>query len=575
MKIYSADPVNSCRLRMRLCYAILNSYQRQEIVMMRKSRFICLFASILACCLLFACGGAADPSPSHGTIETPAVSEQPGNTPETENEVIALPTNAPETEKPVESIALFGQTVSSDAESIELSEPVEDVSPLFTALADFPQCRSVEVTRNYDPENGRGLAAFEKDWNDLTSRYPNIAFTGHLLINGTPAETLKTYTVPSTVAAQEELFEILRCCPALQTVDLSETAAARDVVLGAAKDAPNVRFLWTDEVFGASDTGTDSLSFAGEQDAEALISYLDCFPNLTEVDVFEAGLSEEQVKALCERYPKIAFRRSILLNGKPTDSFAKTLDFSNAKIASYDAFSDALAGFPKLTRLEMHECNLSDEQLAGIRDRYPNIKVVWTVRVKGRHVRTDAIAFSSKQLKTNTNRITSENAKALRYCTDLIALDLGHNDLTDIEWIRPLKNLQVLILADNRKLKDISPLAELKNLKYIELFLTNVSDISPLAEHTALLDVNLCFSKITDISPLLSCKKLERIWLGGKTAADIGKEGIDALTNAFPNVQYDFSSMSTSTGAGWREHPRYDAYILMFKTNEPVDPFLP
>ena len=89
-------------------------------------------------------------------------------------------------------------------------------------------------------------------------------------------------------------------------------------------------------------------------------------------------------------------------------------------------------------------------------------------------------------------------------------------------------------------------------MQFIELFLTNVSDISPLADHGELLDINLCWSKVKNVSALLSCKKLERIWFGVKTANDIGKEGISALKDAFPNAQFDLESASTSTGAAGR-----------------------
>ena len=44
----------------------------------------------------------------------------------------------------------------------------------------------------------------------------------------------------------------------------------------------------------------------------------------------------------------------------------------------------------------------------------------------------------------------------LQYCTDLIALDLGHNGIDDLSWLEPLQNLQLLILSDNR-MKDITP----------------------------------------------------------------------------------------------------------------------
>ena len=535
---------------------------------MRILRAACLTFSILLAVALFACGEPAEHPAEAIETDPPAVSAAP------DGETVSTQTEAPGSPEPIRTVEAYGQTIPVDLESLTIETPVGDLAPLYDLLPNLPACREVSLTLDCDPDR-IGLAVFEQKWLGLKNDVPDVAFSGRLLVNGAPAETLETYAAPPVADVAAEIDAALRLCPALTALDLSETAVSAETVAAAAQKAPSVRFLWTDAAYGASASDAQTLAFSGEQDPETLSAYLACFPLLSEVDLRETTLTEEQAAVLCGRYPETAFRRMVLLNKIPTDNFSETLDFSDAKIADYQAFSDALAAFPKLTRLEMHECSLSNEQLAAIRDRYPNVKVVWTVRVRGWRIRTDAVAFSSRQMWDNNNRVTSKNADALRYCTDLIALDLGHNNLTDIEWIRPLKNLQVLILADNRKLKDISPLKDLKNLKYVELFLTSVSDVSPLADHGELLDVNLCWSKVTDVSPLLTCKKLERIWFGSKTAKDIGTAGINALKEAFPNAQFDLTSTSTSTGAGWREHPRYDAYIEMFKTNKPVDPFVP
>ena len=173
-----------------------------------------------------------------------------------------------------------------------------------------------------------------------------------------------------------------------------------------------------------------------------------------------------------------------------------------------------------------------------------------------------------------TNRMKTKDVEVLRYCTDLIALDLGHNAISDIEWIKALPNLQVLILANNWDLVDLTPIGSLTKLKYLELFMCHCSDISPLANLPELLDVNLIITRVKDVTPLLQCKKLERIWLGCLVTERVGEEGIRQLTDAFPNAEFDLVS-SGSTKLGWREHPRYFAMRKMFEENIAVAPFLP
>lgn len=531
---------------------------------MRTPRIKRWIVCALLLCALTACAGR-DEAPVEAPVPTAAMkTPEPADLPASPE-----PVGPAETSAPVETVSLYGQVFPANAASIAIDGPVDDLAPLFEALGRFPKLREAALNRAVDPN--RGLAASEAEWDALTEAYPGIAFTGGLLIGGEPVDTLSAYAVPASADAGAEIAAALRLCPALETLDVRAADVSRGTV---AETAKRVRVLFTDAAYGASDSAAETLSFAGAQDPDVLTAYLCCFPKLKEIDLTETALSEEQGNALCDRFPALAVRRAVTLNGERIDSFSETLDFCGAKIASYEAFSDALRYFPKLERLIMHDCSLTNEQLKAIKDRYPEKGVVWTVHLGRWSVETDAVAFSTKQGDGNDHRLRSDKAQALRYCTDLIALDLGHNDLTDIEWIKELKNLQVLILADNRNLRDISAIGELKKLKYLELFLTSVGDISPLQNLSELLDVNLIYTPVKDITPLLSCKKLERIWLGEQVAARIGKEGAARLTDAFPNAQFDLISVG-STKLGWREHPRYFAFVRMFDENVPVDPFLP
>jgi hypothetical protein len=104
--------------------------------------------------------------------------------------------------------------------------------------------------------------------------------------------------------------------------------------------------------------------------------------------------------------------------------------------------------------------------------------------------------------------------------------------------------------------------------------MTSVEDITPLSNLPDLLDANLCFTKITDVTPLKRCTKLERIWFGRQVAGQIGEAGIADLQSALPNAVID-TDVRSSTYNGWRDHPRYSAYIRMFRYNITVEPFVP
>lgn len=462
-----------------------------------------------------------------------------------------------------EPVMLFGEAIPKSAECIEIRMPVDSLAPIEEAIAKLPQLREAvfcfPADWTDDPEGFLAYLAFR-------GAHPGLTFTEQYPEGAAPAEIAEL-----TVARPfDALHDFLRQFSALSTVTLP-SGLSREAIVSAVEAFPAVRFLWTDEVFGASDSAVRELTVSGDPSLDELRAYLACLPALASVDLRACALSEADGNALCDDFPAIAFGRTVTLNGVPTDTGITEYNLDNAEI-DCDALSEALRYFPALTHLEMNDCSLTNEQLAALRERYPEKGIVWTVHVRGRNIRTDAVAYSSKQLKDNTNRITSDNCDALRYCTDLIALDLGHNAITDLSWIEPLVNLQVLILADNR-ISDLTPLSNLKKLKYLELFMNyRLVDIEPLNGLSELLDCNLCFTHVADLTPLYACTKLERIWLVG---AHVNEKDLQDIRQVFPNANIVYHETGGSTADGWREHPRYDAYIQMFRTNTPVAPFLP
>lgn len=521
---------------------------------MRKT--ILALALCLCLCWLAACEEkTADVPTASPTATSAALAATPAPAP------TPVPTPAP--------VLVNGQSVPADCQDLVLTEAVADPGEIREGLAALRSLKTVTLDRTV-PE--AEFAAWTRAWSALAAELPEVVFTFRDQYHSASTDAVAAFApVALPEAAGEELEAILALFPNLQTLDLTALAPARQTVAQAAASVPAV--LWNDEAFGPSDSTARALTLSGPASPEAAAAYLACFPALEEADLLSSGLTEAEGDALASAFPQVALRRAVTLNGKPLDSFTEELDLSDERIADYEAFGDALGRFPRLRRLELHHCSLNNEQIAALRDRYPAVKVVWTVKMGRWEIHTDIVAFSTMQSGAATSRLYSSYAQVLRYCTDLVALDLGHNSLDDVSWLGSLQNLQVLILADNN-IKDIAPLASLKRLKYVELFMNPIRDISPLAELPELLDVNLCITRVADLSPLLNCKKLERIWIGHQTQKYCTEESLQAVLEAFPDAQYDLLSVSC-TNRGWREHPRYEAFRTMFRTNTVVEPFVP
>ena len=219
----------------------------------------------------------------------------------------------------------------------------------------------------------------------------------------------------------------------------------------------------------------------------------------------------------------------------------------------------------------MSNTNLTNEQLGALREQFPKVRIDWVVHLGKWSLRTDAVAFSVLIVQYDYKRMTSEDIQVLKYCTELQALDLGHQAIEDISVIGEyLPNLRVLILADN-KIKDISPIAKLKHLHYLELFMNNITDSTPLASCKELVDVNISFNyHFSNVDGIMDLPLLERLWL---ISDNISAESYKKIRERYPNVNM-VTTGSGSTNSGWRTHERYFAMIDMYRNNYISDSFL-
>jgi len=107
----------------------------------------------------------------------------------------------------------------------------------------------------------------------------------------------------------------------------------------------------------------------------------------------------------------------------------------------------------------------------------------------------------------------------IEYCTNLTSLTLGASQI-DLSPLASLINLTWLDLHNNQ-ISDVSPLASLTNLAVLNLWGNRISDISPLASLTSLVGLNLRNNEISDLSPLVSLTNLTWLILTWNQISDI------------------------------------------------------
>jgi Leucine-rich repeat (LRR) protein len=243
----------------------------------------------------------------------------------------------------------------------------------------------------------------------------------------------------------------------------------------------------------------------------------------------------------------------------------KTIDFGQAKVADLEAFRAFLDAQPQLEQVDMYDTRLKSGEIDLLAARYPDIRFGWTIPlVKDHFVRTDATAYAINH-NNRSETHSSEDFRQLKYCRDLMALDLGHNRIDDISFLEDLPKLRLLIISCNH-IVDVSPLARLQDLEYVELFKNLIEDVRPLAKLEKLIDLNISHNRIKDLSPLQTLTGLERLWIYNANNYNaknpVPPEQVEALQQALSSC--NINSTSYSTLGGWRTHERYYVVFNVF-----------
>lgn len=348
-----------------------------------------------------------------------------------------------------------------------------------------------------------------------------------------------------------ELAQMLPYLPLVQEVTLTGTLPAPEEIAALQAQYPAIPML-AKTALGTAVPGDTVTAMAptAECTAEDLERSLPYFPNLTFLDLRQSGLSDAQVIRLTKDYPQITFLWDMTIAGIPFPTDTQEIDLSGTTITDLAEVEAALPCFPNLQQVVMCGCGIDNETMAELDRRYEDIRFIWSVNLGGVLLRTDATYFMPVKWGA---QVTTEDLYDLRYCTDIVCVDIGHMDVTSCEWAAYMPNLKYLLMADT-KVSDLTPLKDLKNLIYLELFLTQVRDLTPLLGCTALRDINLCYT-YAEASTLLQMPWLENIWWSGHWAVP----GIAyQLRQTHPNIRVEYNTTS-STGGGWRELPNYYA----------------
>ena len=392
------------------------------------------------------------------------------------------------------------------------------------------------------------------DWPDLdriqtvVDRYPGCTVRCRVRLAGEVWDSDAVSLILKDADAQE-LSRRLSLFHKLQSVMLTGKVPRLTELKALQEQFPDIFFLWKMESFGQTlETDMTELDLSGARlvsvsQLEELLSY---FPLLETVTLDSSDLDPRTVADLARRYPGVRFLLDVTIGDHTLRTDAQEIDISNTPFENTSEVEALLPCFHDLQKVVMCNCGISDEDMDALNKKYPDIRFVWSVNLAGMEFRTDAVHFTPNRWGL---KVTDENIYALRYCTDMVCVDVGHGSmLTNCEWVRFMPKLKYLILAETG-ITDLTPLENHENLIFLELFLCKARDFSPLVTLKNLEDLNLCYTG-HDWEPIAEMTWLKRLWWTGSWLARTN------LADKLPNTYAEYLSPS-STGKGWREGQNY------------------
>ena len=292
-------------------------------------------------------------------------------------------------------------------------------------------------------------------------------------------------------------------------------------------------------------------------DGDELTAGMAGLPELESLTVVNPRADGDTLRSLREQYPAVALSWYFDINGTRADETATEVDVSGMDFSSLEEAEAMASCFPKLERFIMSGCTvkgeaIDNEAMAAFREeKREAYKVVWTVACGPIEVRTDATTFMPT--REGVYYFLDSMGANLRYCEDMICIDIGHHPVKDISFVAYMPHLKYLILTDTA-VQDISPLENLKELIFLELTFGIVRDYTPLLSCTALEDLNM--DKLwyyADPSPIY-----EMTWLKTLFWHRCSGSVVRALQEALPDTHLDFTGTTTNaSGTGWRNLQNY------------------
>lgn len=240
------------------------------------------------------------------------------------------------------------------------------------------------------------------------------------------------------------------------------------------------------------------------------ISAISQFPNLTYLKLYDNEITD--IKSLAN-LKKLEY---LDLGRNPIKSIEVLRDHKNLKVFSVfrcDQLQnlDVVDEFVHLTDLNISLTEIEHftlKKIAGL-EQLENLRIQGMVR-------------------------NNEELHFLEHLTKLEQLTMGINDnVTDITALAPLKNLRYLDIHSNN-ISDISVLRTFPKLAKVVMYMNKVEDLSPLLQMPELRSLFIFDNPVRDYKPLLQLKRLQYLTISSE---EFDAQQMRALRKSLPKTK--------------------------------------
>ena len=369
--------------------------------------------------------------------------------------------------------------------------------------------------------------------------------------------TTKELKLPAGAAA-DEVGEMLAYLPDTRMVDTTDARFDKTELDMLRLRYPKLRFLFKVNIAGEtfrSNTENISIPESAKLDLEELLEHGGDFSELKIINLGSRRLSLDDVIAIREAYGGVEVICRTAVCGKDCSTDWKELDLTGRTIADLGEAEKAIAAMARLEKLYLCDCGIDNERLCALREKYADkAQVVWRVYLNGVPCRTDADDFCMSKYSNEWGFLPYQNAEPIKYCADMVTLDLGHANFDRIDFVSTMPHLKYLIIC-SAPVTSLEPLRGANELYYLEMFFTAVRDLEPIQKLPNLRHLNISHLRLDDYTQLFEMTQLKRLWW---VDSGLTEEQRQELRDALPNTQICFTAWEeNAVGNYWRDDPSY------------------